>query len=350
MNAWGGRGRERIALISLLTSTSLGTISSTIMSSPINEISAGLRIGPEEAVLAVSAFTVAMVVFAPFAGWLCERLGPTRYLLTSLALMVLAQLGAALATGLVMLVVMRALQGIACSGIPPAVQQGLSRCWPMRRRQTMSSWAAAIGIGQAVGPPIGGWITELVGWRAVFAVHAAVCAVVLVMVMRYVPTMPGGPAQVTVGGLVQLVAGGGAVVTAATWAGQGGDLRPVGILLAVGVLIVVWALRPGRAGGSFLGDGIAEDPGFVTSTCAAAAAMAATGITMVSVPLYLGREIGLSAGVIGLATFAVAAGMAVFAPVAGRIAGRVGPRRTLAGGAGGPDRRPAGRGGPGVGA
>lgn len=152
-----GRGPVvgRAAYLALLASTTLGTVSSTIMSAPINEIAGSLGAGPQEIVLAVSAFTVAMVVCAPFAGWLSDRIGATTFLLGALVLMVVAQLGAALAPSLWVMVAMRALQGVACSGIPPAVQQGLTGFWPDRTRQTMGAWASAIGIGQASGRPPG---------------------------------------------------------------------------------------------------------------------------------------------------------------------------------------------------
>lgn len=327
-----GRGAGRAAYFSLLAATTLATFSSTIMSAPINEIAHGLGAGPQEIILAVSAFTAAMVVFAPFAGWLCDRLGPTTFLLGCMILMVFAQLGAAAAPNLLVMILMRGLQGIACSGIPPAVQQGLTCFWPDRRRQAMAAWASAIGIGQAVGPPAGGLVAELLGWRAVFGVQAGVCSIVVLLVHRNVPRVRNGHADLDVGGMTQLVAGAGCLVTGMTWAGQGAELWEAVPLIIVGLLVLAWSARPGRHGGHILGKGVARDPGYVVGTVAAAAGMAAMGITLVSVPLFLGREVGLSAGVIGATTFAVAAGMATFAPIASRIAARTGVARTLGGG------------------
>ncbi|WP_328807111.1 MFS transporter [Nocardiopsis coralli] len=83
------------AYVVLLASSALGTLTSTIISAPINVIADALDAGPSGIVFAVSAFTLAMVLFSPVAGWACERLGPHRVLVGSLGLMVLAQLGAA---------------------------------------------------------------------------------------------------------------------------------------------------------------------------------------------------------------------------------------------------------------
>ena len=325
-----GRKVGRAAYFVLLSSTTLGTLSSTVMSAPVNEIAADLDAGPQAIVLAVSAFTIAMVIFAPFAGWLSDRLGPVDFLVMSMVLMSLAQLGAALAPNLAFLVAMRAVQGIACSAIPPAVQMGLATFWPDRRARSMGAWAAAIGIGQAIGPPAGGVVAELFGWRATFGGQAGVCLVLTLLLARFVPRLPRRPTRLNGSAMTQLVAGGGLLISGLTWFGQsvGTDAGlPALLVAATGVAVLAVALRPGRRGGHLLGPG--SDRTYVAATVAAACGMAVMGITLVGVPLFLGREVGLSPGVIGATTFAVALGMAGFAPVAGRMAPRMGTGRVL---------------------
>jgi len=320
------------ARFALLATSTLGVMSSTVMSAPINDIAAGIGVGPQQIVLAVSAFTVAMVVFAPLAGWLAERLGMTRFLVGSLVLMVVGQAGAAMADGLGVLVLMRAVQGVACSGVPPAIQQGMVTFWPERRAASMGAWATANGLGQAIGPPLGGLVSELLGWRWLFGLYAAVCLVVLLVVGRTVPSVAAQRPPFQAAGMTQLVGGGGLVITTITWAGQGGDPRLVIPLGLAGCLLLGWALRPRPGGDHLLGREVRGDRGFVAGTVTGLAGMAAMGITMVSVPLYLGREVGLPTGVIGATVVAVAAGMSAFGPVAGRIGGRYGPLRTLTAG------------------
>ncbi len=322
----------RAAYVSLLGTTTLGTLASTLMSAPINDIGADLGAAPSQMVLAVSAFTVAMVAVAPAAGWACTRIGATRFLVLSLVLMVLAQVAAASATGLAWLVAARAVQGVACSGIPPAIHQGLLHFWPEMRRRSMAAWASAIGVGQAVGPPAGGLVSDAVGWRGLFLVYALVCAAGLLCLLRFVPAVPAVQQPVEVGGTAQLVAGAGLLVVGMTWAGQGGAPGPSAALVGAGLALLGWALRPRRPRGHLLGRGVLRDPAYLVSTAAAAAGMAAMGITLVSVPLYLGRDVGLTAGAIGAVTAAVAVGMVLFAPVAARVARRVGAGPTLAGG------------------
>ncbi len=321
----------RVAYVALLAVTSLGTISSTIMSAPINEIAAAIGADDRGIVLAVAAFTVTMALTSPMAGWLAARLGPRTYLVISLALMVCGQVAAGLSTNLTMLVLARGVQGIACSGIPACVQYLLASHWPLNRRQSMAAWASAIGVGQAIGPPTGGAVAQLFGWRWVFGAAALVVVVVLAALIRTLPEAPTDTAvePIDMGGLLVLTVGSGLLAVGLTAIGQG-HVGPSIAISAVGALVLVHVLRPGRRP-PVLGP-VGRDPGYAVATLSAAAAMAAMGITVVSVPVYLGTRLDLGPGLIGVSTLALALGMTTFAPVAGRIAGRAGTRTTLAGG------------------
>lgn len=321
----------RAAYLALLAVTSLGTISSTIMSAPINEIAKTIGATDRGIVLAVSAFTVAMVFTSPAAGWLADRFGPRTYLFASLVLMIIGQAMAGLSTDLTTLVAARTVQGIACSGIPACVQYLLSIHWPHQRRRSMTAWASAIGVGQAIGPVTGGAVAQFFGWRWVFGAAALVVLAVLAVLTRTLPTQHSAPtvALMDLRALTALTVGAGLLAVGLTGIGQG-QVGPSAVLTGVSVIVLATVLRPGR-NPAVLG-AVGRDPAYAVSTLCAATAMATMGVTLVSVPVYLGTTLHLTPGVIGASTIALAIGMTTFAPVAGRISGRVGVRRTLAGG------------------
>ncbi|WP_110180352.1 MFS transporter [Nocardioides solisilvae] len=320
----------RVAYVALVACTTLGTLSSTIITSPINRIASSLGASPREIVFAVAAFTLAMVLFAPLAGWLCERLGPRRFLLASLVLMLVAGVGAALSPNLPVLVAMRALQGFGCSGIPPAVQQTLGVFWVRNRGRVMAAWASAIGIGQALGPPLGGVVADLVGWRGVFVTHAVLCGVLGLLVLRFVPAAPAGRPAMHVSGMLTLVVGVGGLVGAVTVVGQGGTWSLTAALVALGVVGVLLHLVVSRRSTHALVEPrLLVERRYLRSTVAAGAVMAILGIFIVATPLELGQEFGLSPSRIGAITVALAASMALFAPVSSRIGERITPRRVM---------------------
>lgn len=324
---------RRAAYVALLACSTLGTLSSTIISAPINVIAHAIGASPRGIVFAVSAFTLAMVVCAPVSGWMCQRFGSRRVLAGSLLLMVAAQAGAAFSQGLAFLVVMRALQGVACSAVPPAIQQVLGRHWAGNRARVMAAWAAAIGVGQALGPPLGGLVADTLGWRWVFLTHASLSAVLLVLCLTVVPDVPPSYAPLHGSGMATLLLGVGAVVGAVSWLGQHGSISVAAALTIVGVLALVVHSQLGRtAAGPFVPPGLLTERRFVASTMAAATVMGCLGVAIVATPLHLGRDLGLGPGHIGIMMLALALAMTLAAPLSSRVTERFTARRTLRGG------------------
>uniref|UniRef100_UPI00036C3046 MFS transporter n=1 Tax=Nocardiopsis salina TaxID=245836 RepID=UPI00036C3046 len=332
-NAPGPDAPPGPAYVVLLASSALGTLTSTIISAPINVIADAIDAGPSGIVFAVSAFTLAMVLFSPVAGWACERLGPHRVLVTSLGLMVLAQLGAACSQQLWFLVAMRALQGIACSATPPAVQQSLAHFWPRHRARMMAAWASAIGVGQALGLPLGGLVADLLGWRAVFGTHALLSFVLMVLIARIVPAAPSGRPPLHISGMLTLVIGIGSLVGAFTWAGQQGN-PGVGIALVVaGVVgLAAHAVIAHHNPAALVDPRLLVERRYLRSTAAAGTVMACLGVVVVATPLHLGREHGMGPETIAAVTVALAVSMTLFAPVSSWIGARLTPRAVLQGG------------------
>lgn len=283
--------------------------------------------------LAVSAFTIAMVLFAPVAGWMSDRYGAKRFLGWAMGLMVVAQIGASLTPNLEVLVATRTLQGVACSAIPPSVQRTLGVFWWRERGRVMAAWASAIGAGQAVGPPLGGLITETLGWRGIFVFQAALTVCLVGLLRRHVPAVVAGRPPLDASGMTALIAGVGSLVLAGTLAGQGVPLALEASLVGLGlVLLVLYALLSRHNPDALLTADMLSDVRYVRSTAAAATAMATMGVVLVSVSLFLGGPLGLRPGVIGLITFALAGAMTLFAPVSPRLAQRWTPRAVLRGG------------------
>ena len=126
--------------------------------------------------LALIATTVVMVPFA-------RRLASTRALVTGLGVFGLASLGSGLAGSLLVLVVWRCIQGagaalLLCASLPLFAREHHGG------GSTLQSWAATAAFGAAVGPAIGGILTQLFDWRAIFLAQAPVAALAAVAAIR----------------------------------------------------------------------------------------------------------------------------------------------------------------------
>ena len=338
-------GRRRIAYPALLATTTMGTLAANMINAPLYRIQNELGMTAPEAVLAVSAFTVAMATTVPLAGWLCDRFGTRRLLITALGVLVAAGVLGSLASGTAALIGARALQGAACSAIPPAVQAALVHLWPDRRGATMGAWASAIGLGQAIGPPFGGFVTQAFGWRSVFLVHAGAVLVLMLLLAFSVPAARRQRPPVHASALFWLVTGGGTAATAIVLAGQGG-VWLAAVLLGLGA-VASWALfahltrRRLRLAATLPGSlrplldpALLRGRGFALAAAGAGLSMASLAVFIVAVPLFLASKLGREPAEIGVLILPLALTMIVAGPLAARLGARVGTSGQLAAGTG----------------
>lgn len=319
------------AQVALLAVTVLGTMSNNVVNVPLNDIAADLDVPVASAVLAVSAFVLTLAVAMPLTGWIGDRLGPKRTLVGALVLMVLGQLAAAAAPTLPTLVSTRAVQGLACSAIPPIVMGMLARLYPEQRLRVMGAWAAANGVGQAVGPPVGGLVNDLVGWRVLFLCMAGGSVVTLVALLRAVPAQPPVRGQLHVAGAFLLTSGAALALVAVTASSQRGtDPWLVGAAGMVGVLLLVGFVVVSRGRpNALVPPRLIVEIRFLRSSVAAFCQMFLLGSVLVVVPLHLTGAVGLSTSAAGVIFFALPLVMTLAAPVVGRAGGWVSPRAVL---------------------
>jgi MFS family permease len=328
--AASGNGPGAAARYTLLSVTVLGTMCNNVVNVPLRSIAQDFDEPLSATVLCVSAFVLALAIAMPVTGWLGDRIGQKRTLVMSLVLMLFAQALAALAPNLLVLVALRGVQGLACSAIPPIVMGLLGAYYPARRLEVMGAWAAANGIGQAIGPPVGGLVSDAFGWRAIFVLIAGFCAVVLVATWLLVPAVPHRPSPLDVRGAVLLTVGVGLVLVAATTVSQRASVAVAVTEVVAGVLLLIGygVVSRGRAT-AMIPLPVLVETRFLRSAAAAFGQMFCLGAALVALPLFFTGPLGMSVAVAGVLFFALPAVMAVAAPIVSRTSRTYGPRRVL---------------------
>lgn len=187
------------------------------------------------------ALIAATLVMLPFA----TRLASREALVAGLAVFGLASLGSGLAGSLLALVVWRCVQG-AGAGLLLCASLPLFRRGPAGGAPALASWAATAAFGAAVGPAVGGILTQLFDWRAIFLAQAPVAAfaILTAIIDRSRPARAGddrdgAPLSGQSGPVVSLSPGLANVALALVSAGLIGAL-----FLATVLLINVWQLSP----------------------------------------------------------------------------------------------------------
>lgn len=317
-----------VALSSLLV-----PLNSTMVAVALPELMSEFQVDIATAGWLVTGYLIAMASVQPIAGGLGDRYGRRRLIIGGLAGFGVASIGAGLASSFPLLVLCRLAQAFAGALVMPNGVALVRETVPMLQRARTFGWVgAALGVGAAVGPAVGGVLVGYGDWRAIFAINVPLVAVLLVLAWRFVPALPQrstGSAFDLPGSLLlcALLAGTAWVLTQGARTDFGGALpASVLVLLAVAGVFIWHGLRAASP---------VVDPRFFAqrSFSAASAGVALSNLAMYStlllMPQLLPHQIGWHSTEVGLALVALSGSMVVLGPLGGQLADRLGRRRPV---------------------
>ena len=325
-----GRDGTPLALAALLSGTLVGTISNNVVNVPMPAILADFDAPLGSGVFIVVGFLLTFTATMPVVGWIGDRFGRRRVYCASMIGTAVCAVGAATAPTLELLIMWRCLGGMAASALGPAVMGLLTWLFAGERRGgAVGAWASVNGIGQAVGPTMGGFIADAWGWRWVFVPLVPVALAGLIGTLRHIPRYPGTRMSFDAVGATALTAGSGLLILGVALVPRLGLSTTVLAVIAAAVVVLaffVWHCL--RAAEPFVDVRLVAEVRFARSTLGAFSFMFCLGATLLAVPLYLVGS-GQSGSVAGLVLLAVPAAMTVLGPLVGRYLDRIGPRRVL---------------------
>ena len=140
-----------------------------------------------------TAYLLASAITVPIMGRLGDLFGRKPFVLTSIIVFTAASALCSLSQSMLQLVLSRALQGIGGGMLVGSAFAATADIFPdqMRRIRWQAMLSSAFGISTAIGPSLGGWLTEHLGWRSVFYVNLPIGMVALIVVSRFLPRIAG---------------------------------------------------------------------------------------------------------------------------------------------------------------
>jgi EmrB/QacA subfamily drug resistance transporter len=307
-----------------------------IVTNALPVIRHALHTGLEGLEWTVNAYTLTFAVLLLTGAALGDRFGRRRLMVIGITVFTAGSAASALASGIGELIAARAVQGVgAAITMPLTVTLIASVTAPQRRGLALGIWGATAGLGAALGPVIGGAVTDAASWQWIFWINVPIGVVVLPLLLLTRESRseagrldPAGVILATAGlfGIVfGLVRGNGHGWTSA---------QVLGSLVGGGLLLVAFLAWESRAATPMMPLSLFRNDGF----SAANATMLLTNMGMFGVIFlvsqFLQSVLGytpLAAGVHGLPWTAAPA---VTAPVAGLLVDRLGGRRIVAIGVG----------------
>ena len=181
-------GERLIVTIGVMMAVLLQVLDTTIANVALPHMAADLSATQDQINWVLTSYIVASAIALPISGWLSDKIGRKRLLLTSVVCFTIASVLCATATSLGEMVVFRAFQGVSGAFIVPLAQATLFDINPREKHgQAMALFGGGVMIGPILGPVLGGWLTDNYNWRGVFLVNLPVGILCTLIMMRFMP-------------------------------------------------------------------------------------------------------------------------------------------------------------------
>ncbi|SFB96697.1 MFS transporter, DHA2 family, multidrug resistance protein [Pragia fontium DSM 5563 = ATCC 49100] len=180
-SAAGDRNPWLMAVVASIA-TFMELLDSTIANVSLYHISASLSVSYNESIWVLTCYIVANALILPMSGWLASTIGRKRYYMLSIAGFTLGSLLCSIATNIEFLIFARILQGISGGGLAPLEQSMLTDSFPPEKRpQAFALYGITVLVAPALGPFIGGWLTEALSWHWVFLINVPIGIISLIL-------------------------------------------------------------------------------------------------------------------------------------------------------------------------
>jgi DHA2 family multidrug resistance protein len=188
---WRPKHNPWAIAITVTLATFMEVLDMSIANVSLPHIAGNLSVGQEESTWVLTSYLVSNAVVLPISGWLANKLGRKRFYMTSVALFILSSLLCGLAPSLGWLVFFRVLQGMGGGGLAPVEQSILVDTFPPEKRgMAVAMYGMTVVLAPAIGPTLGGFITDSYSWRWIFFINVPIGILSLYLTNRLVEDPP----------------------------------------------------------------------------------------------------------------------------------------------------------------
>jgi MFS transporter, DHA2 family, multidrug resistance protein len=191
IEGWHPKHNPWIIALTVTLATFMEVLDTSIANVSLPHIAGSLGASQEEATWVLTSYLVSSAIVLPISGWLSDRFGRKRFYMTCVVLFTACSLLCGLAPSLPFLIFARVLQGIGGGGLAPSEQAILADTFPTEKRgQAFALYGMAVVAAPAIGPTLGGWITDNFNWHWIFFINLPFGILSLVLSNRMVEDPP----------------------------------------------------------------------------------------------------------------------------------------------------------------
>jgi DHA2 family multidrug resistance protein len=166
-------------------------LDTSIANVALPHIAGNLGASNDESTWVLTSYLVSNAVVLPISGFLVGWLGRKRFFLTCIALFTVSSFMCGIAPNLGLLLLFRVLQGAFGGGLQPMTQAILGDTFPPEKRgMAFALYGITIVCAPAIGPTLGGWITDNYSWRWIFYINVPVGILAVILVQQLIEDPP----------------------------------------------------------------------------------------------------------------------------------------------------------------
>ncbi|MFL6696682.1 MAG: DHA2 family efflux MFS transporter permease subunit [Vitreoscilla sp.] len=181
-SAAGAHNPWLIAVVVSLA-TFMEVLDTTIANVSLRHIAGGLGASQDEATWILTSYLISNAIVLPISGWLATLIGRKKFYMTCVALFTGSSFMCALSPNLGTMIFFRVLQGIGGGGLAPTEQSIFADTFPpAQRAKAFAFYGITVIVAPAIGPLLGGWLTDSFSWHWIFLINLPVGAAALVLI------------------------------------------------------------------------------------------------------------------------------------------------------------------------
>ncbi len=188
---WTPKYNPWIVALTVTLATFMEVLDTSIANVALPHIAGGLSASQDESTWVLTSYLVSNAVILPIAAWLSVLVGRKRFYMTCVALFTISSFMCGLAPTLGMLILFRVIQGLGGGGLATSEQAILADTFSLEKRgMAFAVYGMAVVMAPAIGPTLGGWITDNFSWRWIFYINVPVGLLSLYLTNKIVEDPP----------------------------------------------------------------------------------------------------------------------------------------------------------------
>jgi DHA2 family multidrug resistance protein len=189
--AWKPKANQWAIALTVTLATFMEVLDTSIANVALPHIGGSLGASQDEATWVLTSYLVANAIILPASAYLTTFIGRKKFYMICVALFGISSMLCGLAPSLPILIFCRILQGAGGGGLAPSEQAILADTFsPKQRGQAFALYGLAVVVAPAIGPTLGGYITDNFDWRWIFFINVPIAILSLFLTSRLVEDPP----------------------------------------------------------------------------------------------------------------------------------------------------------------